>query len=92
MDMDNSETALAYQVKPFTVPVYAISNEGKTRQILAVKSARLQKDLRAEAIKYGAVRYGSWYALVNGAGVRSLVQLTKNMGGYVYDMPRNRDL
>ena len=73
-------------IQLFTVAVYALSNNGRTRQLFAVGSQDLQNNLIAEAVRIGGRSQGDWYAVANVNAVRSLIRTTKDMGGIAYDL------
>lgn len=74
-------------IQPYILAVYALNNNGATRQLLAVSSERLHASLRDEAIRIGGQKVVDWYAMANVEAVLSLITTTKLMGGTAYDLP-----
>lgn len=74
-------------IQPYTVAAYGIADNGATRQLFVVNSEVLQRQLRDEAIRTGGKANGDWFAMADKNGVKNLEQLTKDMGGFAYDLP-----
>lgn len=72
-------------IKPYTVAVYAVG--GEMRMLLAVGTEKLKKNLEDKANNVGAERDGDWYALPTESAGNSMISLTKEMGGFVYNLP-----
>ena len=78
---------MSLQIQPFTVAAYGIADNGGTRQLFVVDSEVLQRELIDEAIRTGGQRNGNWFAMADKHGVHNLEQVTKDMGGFAYDLP-----
>lgn len=78
---------MTLDIQPFTVAAYGIADNGATRQLFVVSSETLQRQLRDEAIRTGGQPNGDWFAMADHNGVHNLEQVTKDMGGFAYDLP-----
>jgi len=73
---------------PFTLSAYAIADDGGSRQLFAVHNQQDQRRLQEHAVNLGGRLNGNWYAMANGQGVNALQQMTTQMRGHAYHLPK----
>lgn len=80
---------MTLQIQPFAILAYGAADEGGTRQLFVVNSPGFQQDLRDEAERLsGGNRNGDWYIMSDWHGVNALQQLTTQLGGFAFDLPK----